>query len=148
MFRQKARFLSSAESSSPIPTHLFAAGFNFARSSVLSDCPYQNLPHLFFGEEISMAVRLFVYGYDLYAPVESVCYHLWSRSYRPSNQSTRAGESVQQRQRAESMAVVQAQLTRNEPHAAFNKVIRDVSAFGAAVGVEFQTRTISPKSHA
>jgi [Skp1-protein]-hydroxyproline N-acetylglucosaminyltransferase len=152
MFRQKARFLAPDEASSgPVRTHLFAAGFNFAGSSLVSDCPYQNLPHLFFGEEISMAVRLFVVGYDLYAPAESVCYHLWTRSQRPPSGSLAAPrvdpavlEAERQRQRSESMAVVQAQLTRNEPHATSSSgVVRDVSEFGAAIGVDFCSRTIA-----
>ena len=47
----------------PVPCHLYAAGFNFCRAEpVLRDCPYDgSLHHLFFGEEISMAVRLFTW---------------------------------------------------------------------------------------
>jgi hypothetical protein len=42
-----------------------------------------HLLHLFFGEEISMAARLYTHGVDCYTPPEVVCYHLWSRSLRP-----------------------------------------------------------------
>jgi hypothetical protein len=53
-------------------------------------------------------------------------------------------EAKRQRQRSESMAVVQAQLTRNEPHAASSSgVVRDVSEFGATIGVDFSSRTIA-----
>jgi hypothetical protein len=41
-----------------MPSPLWAAGFNIAYSSVVVEVPYDpHLPHLFFGEEISMAAR-------------------------------------------------------------------------------------------
>jgi hypothetical protein len=70
--------------------YLYAGGFNFGPARVVFDVPYDTmgLHHLFFGEELSMAVRLFTHGYDLYAPEETVCYHLWSRAHRPTNPLT------------------------------------------------------------
>lgn len=70
----------------PVPCHLYAAGFNFCvAQGVLRDCPYDgSLHHLFFGEEMSMTVRLFTWGYDLLAPAQTVVYHLWERDHRPS----------------------------------------------------------------
>ena len=71
-------------SQQPVACHLFAAGFCFGPASWIEDCPYDGtLHHLFFGEEQSMAVRLYTHGYDLYAPSEAVCFHLWSRDHRP-----------------------------------------------------------------
>lgn len=87
MLRQKGRLLNETETLQNIPCLLFAAGFNFSFSSVVKDCPCDNcLPHLFFGEELSMAIRLFTLGYNLYAPPKTVCYHLWSRNYRTTFQ--------------------------------------------------------------
>ena len=41
-----------------IPSPLWASGFSFSDSSLLVEIPYDpRLPHLFFGEEISMAAR-------------------------------------------------------------------------------------------
>ena len=66
-----------------IPCLLFAGGFNFSVSKVILECPYDmHLPQLFFGEELSMAVRLYTNGYCLFAPPSTVCYHLWSRDHR------------------------------------------------------------------
>lgn len=68
----------------PLPCLLWAAGFSFSDCSVLHDCPYDPLlPRLFFGEEASMAARLFTHGYDLFAPPQAVLYHLWTRAHRP-----------------------------------------------------------------
>ena len=45
--------------------------------------PYDpHLPPLFFGEETSMAARLYTNGWDFFAPTQAVVYHLWSREYR------------------------------------------------------------------
>lgn len=66
-----------------IPCPLWAAGFNFSEKSIFRDVPYDpTLNFLFFGEEISMAARLFTHGYDFFAPTEAVVYHLWNRGYR------------------------------------------------------------------
>ena len=98
MLRQRARVLTGpspqevrqeppANENPPlieaIPCTLYAAGFNFGRARVLQDCPYPNLPHIFFGEELYMAASLYKAGYTLYAPTQSVVYHLWSRAHRP-----------------------------------------------------------------
>ncbi|KDO24298.1 hypothetical protein SPRG_09935 [Saprolegnia parasitica CBS 223.65] len=69
----------------PLPSRFWAAGFAFSRGSVVHEVPYD--PHLhfvFFGEELSMAARLFTSGYDFFAPSQAVVYHLWSRAHRPS----------------------------------------------------------------
>ncbi len=45
------------KSDGPVPSLLWAAGFNFSRSKhLLEEVPYDPLPFLFFGEEIAMAV--------------------------------------------------------------------------------------------
>eukprot|EP00797_Seminavis_robusta_P026804 Sro494_g154300.1 Glycosyltransferase (GlcNAc) (537) ;mRNA; r:41981-43591 len=57
----------------------WAAGFSFARGHFLVTVPYDPyLPMVFQGEEISMAVRGFTYGYDFYAPERSVCFHMYA----------------------------------------------------------------------
>ena len=74
------------DSKSPTPCRLFAAGFNFGLTAVWETSPYDGrLHHLFFGEELIMVLRLYTHGVDLFAPPATVCYHLWSRSYRPTS---------------------------------------------------------------
>ena len=84
ILRQTGRLLRHT-ASKPLPSYLWAAGFNFSRAKeTIVECPYDpHLPFLFFGEEISMAARLWTHGYDLYAPPETVLYHLWKRDHRP-----------------------------------------------------------------
>lgn len=53
----------------PVPSIGWVAGFSFAPRQAIADVPYLvNVPYLFIGEEIAMAVRFFTAGYNLYAP--------------------------------------------------------------------------------
>jgi [Skp1-protein]-hydroxyproline N-acetylglucosaminyltransferase len=76
---------SDGSGSGPLRSPLWAAGFNFGASAALQEHvqydPYMR--HVFFGEEISMAARLYTHGYDFFAPAQAVVYHLWSRGHRP-----------------------------------------------------------------
>jgi [Skp1-protein]-hydroxyproline N-acetylglucosaminyltransferase len=84
LLRQKARLLNRV-AEAPLPSPLWAAGFSFSTASALLEVPYDPLlRHIFFGEEISMAARLYTSGFDFYAPSENVLYHLWSRADRPN----------------------------------------------------------------
>lgn len=59
----------------------WAAGFSFARGHFVTQVPYDGyLPMVFQGEEISMAVRAFTFGYDFYAPERNVCFHMYALS--------------------------------------------------------------------
>ena len=55
-----------------------AAGFLFGPSAVLADVPYD--PHLYFlGEEITLAVRLYTHGWDIFTPTRAVVYHDYTK---------------------------------------------------------------------
>lgn len=69
--------------SGPLPSLFWAAGYSFSKAALLQEVPYSpNLPHLFFGEEMAMAVRMYTHGWDFFCPTETVVFHLWSRSHR------------------------------------------------------------------
>jgi len=68
----------------PIPGAFASACMLFGPSSINIDVPYD--PNLyFFGEEISLGVRLWTHGYDLYHPHKLVMYHDWDRSKRKTH---------------------------------------------------------------
>ena len=65
----------------PIPTRFFSAHFAFTFGQFIKDVPYD--PNLYFhGEEISMAVRAYTQGYDLFIPNEIICWHEYTRKGR------------------------------------------------------------------
>ena len=127
--------------------YLYAGGFNFGPSIVVFDVPYDTmgLHHLFFGEELSMAVRLFTHGYDLYAPEETVCYHLWSRSHRPTNPVPVETTTVERNKcfRELSQAVVENQLLGDKAmvgtHFGLGET-RTAVAFSDHLGVNFRNQ--------
>ena len=58
----------------PAANPFCAAGFLFADSRILGEIPYD--PHLYFdGEEITLAVRLWTHGWDIFAPNDVIAYH-------------------------------------------------------------------------
>ena len=163
MLRQKGRRLKSCSLEDQnvndnISSLLFAAGFNFSYSSMIQDCPYDlKLHHLFFGEEISLALRLFTNGYDLFAPPETVCFHLWSRDHRRTFQGDIGTEGVessdnvdsvkskwQQESKAKSLAKIKSQLAGSDTEGMGNS--RTVAEFASRLGVDFDKRIITPSS--
>lgn len=129
----------SSNNNDNVPCLLYAAGFNFSHSSTIFDCPYDaHLPHLFFGEEPSMAVRLFTNGYDLFAPPETVCYHLWERDYRKTFQNdTNAHVDVRRKKeedRQRSLETVRRQLRGDGRGLG---TVRTVGEFERRLGVTF-----------
>ncbi len=62
--------------SSPLRGAFVAAAYVFARGRVIEEVPYD--PHMYFNqEEISLAVRLFTHGWDVYHPSRIVVYHYY-----------------------------------------------------------------------
>lgn len=65
----------------PVPTRFFSAHFMFTFGQFIKDVPYD--PNLYFhGEEITMAVRAYTHGYDLFVPNELLCWHEYTRKGR------------------------------------------------------------------
>jgi hypothetical protein len=133
---------------------LYAGGFNFSRSTILDLCPYDpGLHGLFFGEEISMAARLYTHGVDLYAPPQTVCYHLWNRD-RPSRRRVGAeevrgdgdddaptvGDDWARRTREDSLDVVRMQLRGSGRGLG---TARSVAQFARELGVDFESQTLT-----
>lgn len=57
----------------------WAAGFSFSRGHFVVSVPYDAyLPNVFQGEEYSMGLRGFTYGYDYYSPEHSACFHMYA----------------------------------------------------------------------
>jgi hypothetical protein len=62
----------------PKPTMFFSGHFAFARGKHIIDVPYD--PELYFhGEEITMAIRSWIAGYDMYHPHKVVIWHEYTR---------------------------------------------------------------------
>ena len=145
MLRQKAQFLPEPLPTRPLCHHLYAAGFNFCRASVIRDCPYDpNLHHLFFGEEQSMALRLYQKGYDIFTPPQAVCFHLWNREYRPTplQEPWMDLERVHHDKERSQQVVRNSMVDNDDTRELNNDNQRTAKEFGFAIGVDFSTQTI------
>jgi hypothetical protein len=81
IFMLPANLENVEQYSLPIPTRFFSAHFVFTFGQFIRDVPYD--PNLYFhGEEISMAVRAYTAGYDLFIPNQIVCWHEYTRKNR------------------------------------------------------------------
>ena len=146
MLRQKGRLIRDGyvhprgSKNDNIPCALFAGGFNFFQSTLLDICPYERHHGLFFGEEMSMAVRLWTHGFHLFAPPQSVCYHLWERNPLRNGQGS---DGWLTKQRRSSLDTVRAQLG-----GVGNALgdVRSVSSFWKKIGVNLAEQLIMPKS--
>lgn len=66
----------------PLRARFLSAHFLFAPGAFVREVPYD--PELYFtGEEITLAVRAYTHGWDLFHPTEIVVWHEYTRAYRP-----------------------------------------------------------------
>eukprot|EP00644_Phytophthora_capsici_P014857 jgi/Phyca11/554741/estExt2_Genewise1Plus.C_PHYCAscaffold_650008 len=162
MLRQTGRILSTVSDSyvsvllyRPLPSLLWAAGFTFSSSRVIDEVPYdETLRFLFFGEESSMAARLWTAGWDFFTPSETVVYHLWTRAYRPVFQELESEET--KRSRSASAQYVQKLLRVDQPSGNQNDDLivgkytlggeRSFESYQKHIGVDFATRNIEWRS--
>ena len=82
-----------AERKKPMAGRFLAAGFLFAPGSFVVEVPYD--PELYFlGEEVSMTLRAYTSGYDIFHPVETMTWHDYVRSYAVRHWDDHDGKPV------------------------------------------------------
>lgn len=60
----------------PLKGAFIAAGFLFSKGSLIKEIPYD--PHMYFGqEEISLALRFYTHGWDVFSPRKNFIYHMY-----------------------------------------------------------------------
>jgi len=138
----------------PIPGAFVAAGMLFGPGDMIKDVPYD--PHIYYlGEEISLAVRLWTRGYDIYHPNRLVIYHDYEqriRSPRPTHFSDHRDWGTYNR-----LSLVRVKhLLGTEPSTdpdALEELeryglgdVRSLADYQDYSGVDFATRSISEKA--
>lgn len=69
------------ELTEPIPCRFFSAHFAFTLGDMVREVPHDP-QYYFHGEEISLAMRCYTHGYDLFSPHHNVVWHEYTREYR------------------------------------------------------------------
>jgi Rps23 Pro-64 3,4-dihydroxylase Tpa1-like proline 4-hydroxylase len=147
----KPGFRTSHLPEKPIPGAFASACMLFGPSCINKDIPYD--PNLyFFGEEISLAVRLWTHGYDLYHPNKPVIYHDWDRTKRKTHFDD---HKEWPEQNAKSFARVRHML--GTEHSKDKSATKDLDIYGlgkertlseyeAYSGVSFSTRNFTQQA--
>ena len=69
------------ELTEPIACRFFSAHFAFTIGDMVREVPHDP-QYYFHGEEISLAMRCYTHGYDLFTPHQNVVWHEYTREYR------------------------------------------------------------------
>lgn len=148
MLRIAAKRLAKPPSA-PVPSLFWAAGYAFSRAEVIREVPYDpGLENLFFGEEASMAARLWTHGWDFFCPSSNVVFHLWSRKGRPTFRELRADPAVEAHARAMVLRMLSsAGPAEGETNGKFTLgPARSLRQFLEHVGVDFENKTITKQA--
>jgi len=138
----------------PQSTAFCGAGFVFGPSAWMTDVPYD--PFLYFqGEEITLAVRLYTQGWDIFVPSDVLCYHDYnSRPDRPRHWVDRRdwpalnNRSVRRIRHLLGMEVSDDPLVLRELDRYGLGTQRTLAGYQAATGINFKARTIGGKTTA
>jgi len=136
----------------PVLDPFWAAGFSFGRGHFVVNVPYdQHLPWIFQGEEISLGLRGFSYGYDFYSPEKSVCYHYYGRQGVPmfwENVNTYRGSGSLGMNRLNAIIGMLPARDRDKPWIRTDAVkyglgkARDVKRFFEVFGIHVESQTV------
>src|ERR1700722_1020159 len=129
----------------PIRGRFLGAMLLFAPGQFVSDVPYD--PDLYFlGEEITLAVRAFTHGYDLFHPGELIAWYEYTRDQKPKHWTDHTKENgfdVEWRERDEPSKVRVVQLLTHPHTGTFGcGVERSVADYEAYAGVSFVHRRV------
>ena len=121
-----------------------AAGFWFASSHFLQEIPYDPLLY-FHGEEISLALRAWTAGWDIYHPNQIACYHEYERVGKPRHweEHTTWWQLDQVAQQRLRQLFQLGRKGQTLPSHGLGSV-RSLPAYEHFSGVDFQTRSLTP----
>jgi Glycosyltransferase (GlcNAc) len=140
LFRALSVALDSRTPARPLRSRFVSAHFLFASSTFINEVEYD--PSLYFyGEEISLAVRAYTCGYDLFHPAEAILFHQYSRNGRPRHWSDHSDEaevelSWQERDRYSRARVIALLKNRYVGRFSFGTT-RTVDEYEAYAGIDF-----------
>ena len=143
------------EQREPIPSRFYSAHFAFASGKMCKEVPHD--PNYYFhGEEISIAVRAYTHGYDLFHPHKIIAYHEYTRKGRPhhwddnNKSSGREYDWYEVNDQCHKRNRILFGMDGEDPNQinfgdeyGFGKV-RSVEQFEEYAGINFKQRAISP----
>jgi len=151
LFTGRPRFQPGEAPKQPSPGAFISANFLFGPAAFVREVPYD--PSLyFFGEEISMAVRLWTHSFNIYHPNRAILYHDWKRQGRATHFSDHTGwPAIDRMAKARVRSLLGVPAHHGDPQA------HDFGAFGLGQrrsltdyeiwsGIRFAEQTIAPSA--
>lgn len=80
------------ERTEPVPSRFYSAHFCFTSGNFCKEVPHDP-DYYFHGEEISIAVRAFTHGYDLFHPHRVIAWHEYTRKGRTKHWDDHTGQN-------------------------------------------------------
>jgi hypothetical protein len=118
-----------------------AAGFLFAPGSLIEEVPYD--PDLYFaGEEITLAIRAFTHGYDLFHPGEHIVWHRYGRSDDAKHWSDHTGDNPWHERDVTSRAKIRRLLCERFTGADGLGTHRTLEEYEDYAGIDFNLRRV------
>lgn len=126
----------------PIPARFLSAHFIFTLGQFCTEVPYDP-EYYFHGEEISLAVRAFTHGYDLFHPHKTVIWHEYTRNDKVkhwADNDTWLPTDIRAKQKNKKLLGVDMD---PEPIDIYGLgIIRSLKEYERYAGLEFKTRKI------
>lgn len=138
------RYPTSALPERPVPGAFISGHLLFGPGQLIADCPYD--PQLYFyGEEITLAVRLWTHGYDIYSPDRVVLYHQY-KAPGHNHVTHWADHPDWGTLNDRSLQRVQHLLQGHDLGDYGIGTRRSLGAYQRFCGIDFRSRTIQPKA--
>ncbi|CAJ1457110.1 unnamed protein product [Effrenium voratum] len=151
--RIKSRSSRTDFGHAPPPALFWTARFAFSPGSVVREVPYDpHLEYVFFGEEISMAARLWTSGWDFFNPSREIAYHLASRAHRYWFREVQTGQhqrtmEEQGKFRICGMLGTEWQGLHQAPERPYGLgLVRTLTEYEAFAGVDFSGRRLDARA--
>jgi len=136
----------------PAPSRFFSGHFAFTLGIHNKEVPYD--PFMYFdGEEISMAVRSYTHGYDLFIPNKVVIFHEFDRGYRVKHWDDYSKKNNNIKKTFSELDIESKKRYRQLFKIEDNKINMDIYGFGKErtledyetyAGINFKKQTIHP----
>ncbi|MBY0408419.1 MAG: hypothetical protein K2Q01_12075, partial [Rickettsiales bacterium] len=133
---------NDAERAGLYPSPLAVANFLFAPAQMLAEVPLD--PHIhFWGDETSLAARLWTHGYDIFQPDQVVAFHYWVRKDTLHLHGYRKPDTQENRESAMRVEALLSGRLSGEYGLGRARALADLWAFA---GIDWNRRSWTPEA--
>lgn len=125
----------------PIKARFLSAHFIFTLGEFCTDVPYDP-EYYFHGEEISLAVRAFTHGYDLFHPHQVIIWHEYTRKDKAKHWADNSWDNLDKVAKERNRKLLGVDMDPVDMGAYGLGKIRTLDEYEKYAGIEFKTRRV------